>query len=612
MAISKKQVLIIDNATTCAMRIKTLINIHGASAKVIHWSDWPYYRQIDNGNAPCLVIIEETVPGTIVEEVIENYPAPPFFLLINKTTEHKNWQFNKPINPVLSTLSNFELVALLEPYWSEDKVINLPSVLILDNVPALSFLLSEGLTQANIPCRVTDSIDATYLKNVDMVLVNVNELDKRKPQLNKLLTANSSVGVIAYGDDDSLTDLNFVQYALEKRLDMAVTLDQIQGNWIGEFYRVWREKAEFKDKQLVAKQVEESLATLLEKSLVMQVLFANSMDGVVSFTEEGRILKFNSGFCELIGVLQEQLVGANLYSWLPMQSRHDLEKLLIEERLLQQQVLDLEVRHEHKVNIPVSVAINKINFHGKFVFVAVMRNNTSQQLQQKLLVQKNAQLIHQAKKLKQQQQIHSELLRKSERKKQSFMLSFTEYLSQLSETELALAQYKISNVQQYYRILSKQEHCEAKPLMLAHILDNLISNQSTEIDNAGIKVRQRVNKSQQIVFDQLHLKKIISELLTNAIQFSLKSSVLEFTCIPVSEQFVELYITDTGIGILEHRQVQLFDLYELNSESNKSLATGLPLVKALAQLNGGEIYMENHRDNDEVIGSIFKVKLPVK
>lgn len=612
MPISKKQVLIIDNATTCAMRIKTLINIHGAFAKVIHWSDWPHFLQLETGIQPCLIVIEETVPKSIIEQVIDTYPSPPLFILFNQNKDPENWRLSKPINPIVSSLSNYELIELLEPYWSEDKTISLPSVLILENIPALSFLLSEGLAQANIPCRVTDSLNATYLQNVDMVLVNINDLEKRKPQLAKLLEVNRGVGIIAYGDDERLADLNFVQFALANKLDMAMTLDQIQGQWIGHFYRIWRTKAEAKDKLLVAKQVEESLAKLLEKSLIMQVLFANSMDGVVSFTETGEILKFNQGFCELIGVLQEQLIGANLFQWLPMQARHDLENLLVGEHLLQQQVMELQVRHEHKVNIPVSAAINKINFHGQFVYVAVMRNNTSQQLQKKLLVQQNAQLLHQTKELKQQQQFHNELIKKGERKKQSFMLNFTEYLSQLDASEYQQVQQKIANVQQYYRIVAKQEHCEPKPLMLSHVLDNVINNQAKVIEAAGIKVRQKVKKSQQVLFDQGHLKHVLAELLDNAIRFGVRGGEIEFTCIPVSEQFVEVLVKDTGVGIVEHKQVLLFDLYELNSEPSLGLATGLPLVKAMAQLNGAEVYMDNHTSDDEIVGSVFKVKLPAR
>jgi len=295
---SKKQVLIVDNATTCAMRIKTLVNIHGAIAKIIHWSDWEHFLQQSSDLQPCLVVVEETVPRYVIESIVEHLPTPPFFLLINTHSKVKDWGLNKPINPLLSSLSNFEIIALLEPYWSEEKSISLPSVLILDDNPTTSFKINEDLSEANIPCRVSNRIESAYLNDIDMLLVNMSELDKRQRQIVKVKGANPSVGVITYCESSNIADIKFVQFALNHQLDLALTIEQLNGAWVAEFYRVWRQKAESRDRQLVAEQVESSLDKLLEKSLVMQVLFANSMDGVVSFTEDGQILRFNNGFCE--------------------------------------------------------------------------------------------------------------------------------------------------------------------------------------------------------------------------------------------------------------------------------------------------------------------------
>jgi len=310
--------------------------------------------------------------------------------------------------------------------------------------------------------------------------------------------------------------------------------------------------------------------------------------------------------------LQEQVVDENIFNWLPLQSRHELEELLLGEHLIQQQVLDLQVRHEHNINIPVSVAINKINFHGQFVYVAVMRNNTSQQLQKKLLVQQNAQLVHKTKELKRQQEINGELTRKNERKKNAFMLSFTNYLAANSSEQSQAIQNRIANVQQYFRLQTRQEQCVQKPLMLKTELEMLIQDQAKAIEQAGVKVKVNLNKSLQVVFDQEHLYKVFEELLVNAIQFSLKGGKIEFVQSLITDTHVEVAVNDTGIGILEHKQLQLFDIYELNSANKKELSTGLPLAKALVQANRGEIYVDNHYDQDEVIGSVFRVKLPTK
>lgn len=612
MAVSKKQVLIIDNATTCAMRIKTLVNIHGALAQIVHWSDWQHVLQAQTLAKPCLVIIEETVPLSITDSVVDTFSDLPLFSLINSQPDANHWQFNKPVTPIVSSLSNFELMALLQPYWREDKPIDLPNVLLLDEMPETSFLISQSLSGANIPCRIADEVENAWLNDTDMVLVNVSNLAKRKSQLEKIKLANPAVGIMAYGSNDELTNIEFVQFALQQKLDSALSFAELKENWLARFYQVWRDKAEAKDQLLVTQEVEASLAKLLEKSLVMQVLFANSMDGVVSFTEQGEILKLNNGFCELVGGLKQQVTSSNVFDWLTLQAKQELESLLNSEHLVQQQVLDLQIQHEHKITIPVSAAINKINFHGQFVYVAVMRNNTSQQLQQKLLMQKNAQLTHRAKELKRQHQVSADLSRINERKRNAFMLHFTNYLNQNSPHQLANVEAKISNVSQYFRIQTRQEQSAKQVVTFAATLEQVLSNKREALQAAKIDVETHVSKFLQVVFDPQHLFKVLQELLSNAISFSPKNSRIELSQSLLSEQFVEVTIADMGIGILEHKQIQLFDLYESNTENCQQLATGLPLVKALLQVNGGEIYVDNHYRDTEVIGSVFTLKLPLQ
>ncbi len=610
MAFSQKQVLLVDNATTCAMRIKTLVNIHGAIAKIIHWSDWHHFMQLETPNDPCLIIIEETVPDHIVENIIQHFPAPPLFLLINKKSNAKNWSFTKPITPILSNLSNFEMMALLEPYWSEERSINLPTVLILDEIPETSFLLQKGLSAANIPCRISSRIDSASTKELDMLMVNVTNLEKRKRQIKKVKSINNSIGVIAYGDKKSLTQLDFVQFAINTKIDLALTYEQLEQTWISDFYKVWREKAEYNDQQFVTQQVEASLSTLLEKSLVMQVLLASSMDGVISFDENGQILRFNSGFCELVGATKQQLVNDNLFNWLPLQAKLALKDLLSKDYFQQQQVLDIQVRHQHGINIPVSVAINEINFHGQYIFVAVMRNDTNQQLQQKLLSQRNVQLSHQADELKSQKKLAAELARKNQRKQYDFILKLINLLSIPKQSNRAQS-VNISNIQQYFRLISRQEQAIPEPLTINKTVTEALKQQSANLEASMIEVDLNISSKLQTFFDPHHLSLVFLELIGNAIKFSVKGGKLKITSSSLSENKIEIHIADFGIGILEHKQNHIFDIYELNSEQKEEVATGLPLVKALMLANKGDVSVDNHYSNGDVVGTVFKLELPI-
>ena len=605
-----KNVLIVDNATTCAMRIKILVNIHGAKANVVHWTDWQEVAVKYAEQPPCLVIIEETVPNFVAEMVVEQLSLLPFFLLFNSNKKQKTWTLNKQVNPLSSSLSNFELMTLLEPYWAEEKAINLPSVLILDDAVDSSYKITQELSDANIPCRIVDRVSLATIKDVDMVLVNVACSDKRVKQLIKIKEAYPLIGILAYGEVEQLSQYEFIKFALKYNIsDLFLSSELDNSKWLAKFYAAWSKRAELKDQQLVSERVQTSLDTLLEKSLVMEVLFANSLDGLVAFKEDGSILKCNDGFSELLGYVKEQVSSANIYRLLSLQTRSQLQDLLESEHLIQQQVLDLQLKHQHNVLIPVSCAINRINFHGLFVYVAVMRNNTNQQLQQKILVQKNVQLEHRVREISRQREICTEMSRKSTRKKNAFMISFTDFLSKSDSNKVHIN--KINNVNLYLKVESGQESCHPKPIHLKPLVESALAHFHSVIKEADLSFKVSINEKQQVVFCQKHLEKILIELVNNSIQYTLHGGKIDIKLSGLSDQQVELSFADTGIGILEHRQLQLFDLYEVNSHDLGGISTGLPLVKALMQLNRGEVYVDNHSLKGEVIGTVVTLKIPI-
>ena len=611
MTRANQHVLIIDNATTCSMRLKVLIQIHGVMASIVHWSDWeedaPRYTQEPN----CMVIVEQTVPNFVVQSVVRQLPNLPFFLLFNGQNIESEWEIDKQINPISNTLSNFELITLLEPYWTEEKEISLPTTLILDDSPSLSFQISQTLEDANIPCRITNNVSVAQIKDIDLVMVNIADYDKRTKQLDKISKVLPNVSVIVYGTQEQITALKFVQFALHHQVTDVMTLEELKNNWLNKFYRAWRVSAELIDKSLVNQHIQKSLDHLLEKNLVLKVLFETSLDGVVSFDSNGQIMKLNAGFSELLGTTINKLQGAQLFERLSPQSRIELNEILLSPHLIQQQVLDLQLVHAHNVSIPVSVAINRINFHGESVYVAVMRNNTNQQLQTKLLVQRNSQLEYQAQEAESKSKEVKETSRQVGRKKNAFMVAFTEYLSTHSNTNDSDVRKKINNVNLYFRIASGAEANRPSSFLLSDIIKVVLTEQSQAMKQAGIAVKASVMDMQKISFVSEHLKIILSELITNAVKFSPQGGVIGIKQFVISAHQVELKISDTGLGILDHQHKHIFDMYEANLAGSKEIKTGLPLVKNLLKLNNSDIRVENNTQNGEVVGTSFVITLPL-
>ncbi|NVK25802.1 MAG: PAS domain S-box protein [Gammaproteobacteria bacterium] len=606
-----QHVLIIDNATTCSMRLKVLIQIHGVMASIVHWSDWEEDapRFLDKPN--CLVVIEQSVPKFVVQSVASKLPNLPFFLLFNGKDSQPKWHIEKQVNPLSSSLSNFELISLLEPFWAEEKAIHLPATLILDESPEVSFNISQTLADANIPCQISNDINVSTIADVDLVMVNVGDYIERTQQLEKIVSVLPNVGIIAYGTRAQLTDLEFVQFALRHKITEIITFEQLQNNWLNKFYRAWRASAEQADTALVNEHIQSSLDHLLEKNLVLKVLFETALDGVVCFDIDGQMSRMNTGFTELIGSSVEKLIGANLFKRLSHQSRVELSQILQRKQLIQQQVVDLQLVHEHNVLIAVSASINKINFQDQSVFVAVMRNNTNQQLNAKLLLQKNVQLEHQAKRAEQKNRQLIEKSRSVERNKNAFMVDFSKYLALNLPQQPSDMQRKVHNIETYFSIEAGQESNKATSFLLSDVLKAQLEELSALLNSSNIAVKLSVMDFQKIRFGKQHLERVLSEVLTNAIKYSPQGGVIQIKQFINSSKHIELEISDTGEGILDHQQSLLFDLYEANLPGTLDIHTGLPLAKKLLQLHNSDIRIENNVADGRVIGTSFILTLPL-
>lgn len=115
--------------------------------------------------------------------------------------------------------------------------------------------------------------------------------------------------------------------------------------------------------------------------------------------------------------------------------------------------------------------------------------------------------------------------------------------------------------------------------------------------------------------DELRVKQIIINLLTNAVKYTKEGSVrLTVKFEPKEEDIVwlDIIVSDTGMGISEEDQQQLFDAFQrvdiLKNRNVEGTGLGLPLTKQLVELMEGTITV-----NSEVnVGSTFSIRIPQK
>lgn len=124
-------------------------------------------------------------------------------------------------------------------------------------------------------------------------------------------------------------------------------------------------------------------------------------------------------------------------------------------------------------------------------------------------------------------------------------------------------------------------------------------------------VRSGISQEMIIYTDKVKLKQIIINLVSNAFKFTDEGSV-EVCCSAEEPGYVKFQVRDTGIGIPPDKHSAVFErFFQLNSLQRKvtgGTGLGLPIVKGLIKLLGGDIKLYSQPGE----GSTFVFTIPIK
>ena len=186
------------------------------------------------------------------------------------------------------------------------------------------------------------------------------------------------------------------------------------------------------------------------------------------------------------------------------------------------------------------------------------------------------------------------------------------------EKSATTAQYLLSLVNDILDMSKLQSgHFEMlnSPLDLNRMLDHVLSMQRETIANHGIQVEaQRTLLAVKIVGDELRIKQVLMNVLSNAVKFtpaggSIRLAVSQVLSGP-DEVRTTIQVTDTGIGISEEFQKEIFHSFtqERNQKLDRQKGTGLGMAISylLMKQMRGEIRVASKLGR----GSTFTIEFP--
>ncbi len=190
-----------------------------------------------------------------------------------------------------------------------------------------------------------------------------------------------------------------------------------------------------------------------------------------------------------------------------------------------------------------------------------------------------------------------------------------DYLNQIDLSSQYLLNL-LNNIMDMSKIESSRYEISSKLFSLTDVLDEVYSVFSSTMSSKGIAFRLGIAgiKYANVLGDELSLRKILNNLLSNANKFTKAggSVSLEAYQKMISDKTAVLHIevSDTGIGISEEFIAHLFEPYtqEMSGNGGRAAGSGLGMAicKSMVDLQGGTISVQSRFGE----GTTFTVEIP--
>lgn len=174
-----------------------------------------------------------------------------------------------------------------------------------------------------------------------------------------------------------------------------------------------------------------------------------------------------------------------------------------------------------------------------------------------------------------------------------------------SQTLLALIDDLLDASKKTHQDNSIRNEC-VDPHKLMQNIDAILRNQAHD---KGLKLHTEVNNNQKILSDSNRLTRILMNLIGNAIKFTPAGSIhasIAITPKELNHAFVEIIISDTGIGIEKNQHQDIFNRFiRIPSTNHPGTGLGLDIVKNFVDDLEGKIEVESEINQ----GTMFRVTL---
>lgn len=374
-----------------------------------------------------------------------------------------------------------------------------------------------------------------------------------------------------------------------------------------------KNKALKKSEENLKLSQKETKATLHQLTEVMNAIG----EGIITANEQSQIIQVNKEVEKIFGYEAEELKGKLLTILMPKEyeERHlrGIDKFLETKSssVLNKLMVMKGVRKDGDI-FPLEINVSSIEFDGKILFTAALRDISQQiKMEQRLrltnqqLKTTNQELRKSNEELEQFAYVASHDLQEPLRTIASYVQLIQRRFPQKTEGEVAeyiafavggvkRLQKLIQDLLEYSRVGKKE--LQFQKIALSKLIDQTKLDMRAVLEEKNAKL-ELLNDG-EIVVDSIFLQQIFQNLFSNALKFSEKDTAPHIKI--KLEEYPEnwqITVEDNGIGIAPGLEKKIFDLFQRlhNQAEYEGTGIGLAICKRIIEKHGGKIWIDNNK-----------------
>lgn len=393
-----------------------------------------------------------------------------------------------------------------------------------------------------------------------------------------------------------------------------VVLTSIQYQEAPAIYVAWRDKTAQKNLEMTLKQNQSQLQALIDA--VPLIMLVTNYDG--------QILSANQKALDEYMVTPGQLSQLNIKNYyLNLSDREEIKATLSKEGKVEQKIVPIMLP-SGKVESNM-LSIIPINYNDQAAFLTIAVNMTER-------IEMENQLSEAKEQAESANHAKSEFLANMSheiRTPMNAIIGFTELLNE-QVTEPRLKNFihtiqsagntlltLINDILDLSKIEAGKVSIDKKVINPHELFDEIANIFSIKVQQSNLDFIIEIDSDipESIIVDSVRLRQILFNLLGNAVKFT-HSGYIKLVVKPInlSEENNRLdlliEVIDTGIGIAEEQQQQIFNAFEQQEGQDiqkfGGTGLGLSITKRLVELMSGKLELQSQVDH----GSTFSILLP--